>query len=921
MTTARLTQETVEGVLTPTDADARVTQVVAEALTTTGADARVTQVVPEVVRSAAGATARLSQHVVEVVTPSPACYSSGSPHLPVYVFEVRKPPSVDPTEAAVLTPAAGAWHSDLFRVSSAHLPGSQGCMPYLGMPKGRRARIDLLNRKIDKGQLVFSLLDKKDGFDNAQRWVTAFVGNARGLPQLNGCRVIALESLDGGLSFRNFFTGRIQNVSLRGKQWVDITVRDFGEELEMEVFANKPHASVASYAFQGALAPPRTHFAYAWAANTEPPFKSTIQENGGFKHVDVGNDRLEFRALCMQAIAKHFDGFTDGFFFGLGRGQGTITGDKLRARIKRTDTQAEGEFIISLMNVIRTSDSAQNWTIDAIRISALPTTDLNYMAMPPNGTPVEWRVVASQERTSKDAPIYINDVHPVQLIADLVDGKFGPLKADGTVSRSVPRGASFGALLSDQSFLKLRDIVPEKVKLNKYVEDYVLKTSGLGWTWNALGQLELIDLRLKSDLPGGTPTVTDDDLVSTRRGEGWDQSRDDAITRIDATFYKDHNIPVDLGARSGEGFLDVVPSLVGSVEIPLIRLDVSGRALDLGEKIYKIDARTFRAWENDPDYGRAMIQVYLAALKELALAVKAPFSSGATRFALACRRGTAGDRMPGDLILYNISVLPNASTNKRGGTRIGRVLGREEEGNAIRIECIDMGLDVKATEPAVFTLTAVMPDAVDIAVTLNASGEPVVVDLNLTDATIGSAPPEADRGWRPAFGYEIVASGTYRVTGLQMERRVHGRARSLPMGNDFDRKQPSPWLTTGTSFASLIGTLNAPTGLTVSSITKFSAVVSWTLGAGSSDYPVEILLNEGGTPAWTIQHRYALLAAGTTRITLLGLAGPSILHTFGIRHVVPASGAQSAIATTTITTTTTATKAPMPNSLERITGV
>lgn len=834
-----------------------------------------------------------------------------STYLPVYTLEVRVAPSVDATEATVLTPATGAWHSDPFKACTTHLAGY---VPYLQVPRGRRGRINLLERTLDKGQLRFSLMDKRDGFDNLKRWVTAFVGNNAGLNQLNGCRVITRESLDGGATFTDFFTGRIRHVGQRGKLWIDLDVRDFGDDLEMEVFANRPHSSI-TYAFQGALSPIRLPQSYAWAENSEPPFRSTIQVDGSITYVDVGVDRRQLRGLCTLGVAKHFDGFQDFFLVSGSRGSGNISGDKLRLKLKRTDTSAEGEFQVRQVVVEKDAGTAQNWMIWRVAIEALPTTDANYLAMPPNTTPVEWRMVATQEKTSDNAPIFVSDVHPVQYLADLVDGKFGPLKVDGSVSRKVERGSTWAALIADQTFLKMRDIVPKAFKLNKYAEDHILKIAELAWTWNSSGALELVDLRTKSTLPADTPKVTDDDLLSTRRGEGWDQDADDAVTRVDAIFYKDRELPLDLSAHQGAGFVDIRPALVGSVDIPVIRLDFSPRALDLGEKIWKIDARTYRAWENDPDFGRMMMVVYLAALKQISHNIKTPFASGATRMTALFRRGSPGDRMPGDLLLYDISVFPNAQTNMRGGTRLARVVGREEDGNGVRVEFVDLSVETQATVPAALSLIAVMPDAVDIAVTLNASSEPVQIDLAVTPTN--SLPAETSTLWRPAFGHDTVSSGTFRVGDLQEENFVFARARTVPRG-DFNRKRPSAYITS--SSISLVGTLNAPTGLSVTSIERTSAVVSWTLGAGSSGYHVELYLNEGTAPGtWTEEYRFAILPPGTSSFRIFGLAGPSVAHAFAIRHVALDSGAVSAFATTTITTGSgTAPKAPAPRGITKV---
>src|ERR1051326_7846401 len=94
---------------------------------------------------------------------------------PVYRATVYAPKSTDATEATVLTPVSGAPHGDAFKVATAE--GVSGFKSYMGMPSGRRGRIDVLSKKTDTGEISFEVLDQRTtpGGSNAQRWVTAFV--------------------------------------------------------------------------------------------------------------------------------------------------------------------------------------------------------------------------------------------------------------------------------------------------------------------------------------------------------------------------------------------------------------------------------------------------------------------------------------------------------------------------------------------------------------------------------------------------------------------------------------------------------------------------------------------------------------------------------------------------------------------------
>src|SRR5439155_25189 len=64
---------------------------------------------------------------------------------------------IDPSETTLLTPIAGAPHSDPFKIATR--TGISGFQPYMGLPSGRRGRIDLLSKKTDVGEITFDIID------------------------------------------------------------------------------------------------------------------------------------------------------------------------------------------------------------------------------------------------------------------------------------------------------------------------------------------------------------------------------------------------------------------------------------------------------------------------------------------------------------------------------------------------------------------------------------------------------------------------------------------------------------------------------------------------------------------------------------------------------------------------------------------
>lgn len=170
--------------------------------------------------------------------------------LPVYRLTIYASMAVDPTEATILSPIAGAPHSDQFKIATSE--GIAGFKPYLGMPSGRRGRIDLMSKKTDTGEISFDILDARVvvGGSNANRWVTAFVGDSSQLPQFTRLKVLVEESLDGGITWVNFWTGRVTKLGMKGasRTIMQLTIRDLSADMTFDAFVGMPHELVRTTA-------------------------------------------------------------------------------------------------------------------------------------------------------------------------------------------------------------------------------------------------------------------------------------------------------------------------------------------------------------------------------------------------------------------------------------------------------------------------------------------------------------------------------------------------------------------------------------------------------------------------------------------------------------------------------------------------
>lgn len=165
-------------------------------------------------------------------------------YRPAYRLTLFASRLVDPSETTILSPVAGAPHSDPFKITT--LANLSGWKPYLWFPKGRRGRTDLLSKKTDTGELTVQILDARVGLpsDNASRWVTAFIGDSTGAMRLGGYRALVEESLDGGQTWASFFVGRTFGLQLQGRLNYVLTIRDIAQDLQRKVFVGKPHAAI-----------------------------------------------------------------------------------------------------------------------------------------------------------------------------------------------------------------------------------------------------------------------------------------------------------------------------------------------------------------------------------------------------------------------------------------------------------------------------------------------------------------------------------------------------------------------------------------------------------------------------------------------------------------------------------------------------
>lgn len=827
-----------------------------------------------------------------------------TPIQPVFRLTVYAPSNEDPTETTVLRPIGGAAHSDAFVVTTKQ--GISGSQPYLGLIKGRQGSLDVVTKRITTGNLSIPVFNPRvtAGGSNAVRWSDAFIGDAKGRTRLKGCKFLLERSLDAGSTFAPYFAGRIRNTATSRPLWWDLDCKDYADDLNRKVFVGAPHSSI-TYAANASLVPIGVSQAYA-NFDVTAPLRASLSWSGdaGVLKFDASQspvlglvtktakDGQSISSASLRIIKATKSGGGVGYFKWVRGGSYTLFGSPL-------DGTIETEI-----------PDTSHRRYSQILVTPLPTTDARYTSA--SGWTTDLTCIAFLDGPpSTELPLLVNDVHPVQYLADLFDGKFSLFPGTTTLRPlAVRESSSWAALIADPSFGTMRDIVTAASKANDYAEKYICQRYNLAYRINASGQVVLIDLRRTASLTAAV-SLTDDDLVADVEPT-WNDSRDGAITAVQVTYYIDAVISdADLLAAP-DIYPALPPTMIRTTANDALILNDLTTYRDVGEKIIKIDARGSRFADGEVSAAGALRSDELD--KEIRAAVGdflKPFASGTVTQPITYRLlGNAAGVYPGTYASITHAKLPNPATNQRGGGRLVLCLSRNDTDARIAIEWLDCGANTSAGVPTISSIAAsAAPFALDVAVLLDAAGDAAEIWTAVTATGVGTRPAESAASWR--FAGNLTASGTLRASPLPTGSRIWVRARS--QGDSASLKIPSAWVfPSGSGYVDLTAATTS-SGLTASNIKANRVDLAWTLGDAS--LAVEVYGVAGTVPGtWTSDMLLQTLAPGTLN-TRIGFLVAATQYSFGV-CVRDASGGRSAMATATLTTTSTYGIAPAPVLLD-----
>jgi hypothetical protein len=838
---------------------------------------------------------------------------------PQYRMELRR------ADGSVLTPRAGVYHQEPFQVTTERNPPA-GWRPFLFAPRGRRGSMDPKSCHTEIGEMVARLLDHRWGEGNFKRWVTAYIGDMQGRYQLRGLRALFYESLDNGATFAPYFTGKVAETlapdhSTSGPV-LELAVKDFRVEEFRRIFTGAPHR-LADYARPAPVwpigVPEMRADGSGWSGLTPTPMGfAYVGETQGTALVCYTYDAVrgqpskinkEYRDRVTRALASLADLRESNSDLSKAAGREICT--HLRARVRKAGGQT-GLMIVTPVRV-----DAQPY--DAAKPSPLymyrKTGRLHSFGLTPlpEGHPQRitlamWEAFSVQLESSgpatEGAPILIDSVHPARLWRDINRGYFGdldPMTGEVAFTPIDTDGVSFDAAeLLPLRKLRFRADSPQIIQ--SFLESEVFKPSRIAARVNGSGRVYPVDLNLRED-PDTLPRIRGGaagDIVGTPT---WSQGRDLVtvvrvlIPRIG--FQDEVTLELQEG-RETPGIIEapgagVYVRPVGKgilsprfTDLPLATETITANGLDFrGQEYVYEPTGTY-----DDETGAETYKQIPLDPEELFRYVAAPyialFGDGASYLDLETRRtGPCADLWPGMSRVIEAPPNPDPATLMRGGPRVMLCLDREENGPTLRFRCIDLGEASVAVPPVITALRAHAADparAVELDLTLNALGEPALIEVALTAWSENVRPSANDPRWIVALDSIVVKQGGAHVLrNSSAGMRVWVRART-----QLPTKLDSVWAYPPGAGYLDTGALLSPFGLVIVARTGTTAELRFN-PAGQGNV-IEVFLHAGAqAPKWLPEHRVTTLPANSVQYVIEGLT-PLSNYVVGLRHIDGRSG-------------------------------
>lgn len=831
------------------------------------------------------------------------------------------------TGSTVLTPAPGAIHTDPFAITTLSSGSLSGYAPYMRPPRGNRGQLDVRTGRSTVGTYTVDVLDKRTATSNANRWVTAFIGDNNSKLTIIGKKAVIEETVDGGSNWKPFFIGRVNSFNLTSPLVYSIEIGDPLELLKQKIFEIEPGVSYTSFK---SLLP---------TGYTKPVTNldsgSSIQLTTGLNVAQVrssgatANDRwLKFD---QASVNRNDNAWSYGVISpaAIGNVFNVLAGQNpFRCLILSGSTYRTYQ-VRTLQTPAKTNSELTVQPIEQINIIALPTNDPLYSPITDiKTTDVNlkvWVYRLLDESEDKLGIFYLNET-PYNILRDIMDGKFFnrglELQSGSTTvyidnSVKIPYdSASIASMESINPLPKMLYKIEQPETAVDFIEKHICQPFSLGYTFiptasgaNIYNAFKLFSTKQ----PTTTSSVTYDNtnIISSDRN---DWSSNEPLLFVKGTFYVENLVGGRFAVRrtgtTGDSANNPIQTIIGQTLVGLTE------ATDSSYKGMEVDMIGLRGvnnslltlgqgtMENVPAFQYTQGKA-LRYIQDIYNRHKA--GNPAVNISIA-RSGsgiTVVEPNIGDFVLVSEDVLPNQATHVRGGSRIYQVISKNDVGASIDLSLLDSGINATMNQPSFGAVTSPSLNIISSSITTT---DDALVEVEYAAVSSGSTlPASTSNSWLMYQAIAISAS-TYQlqIPSMPEGRTIYLRARSVtPDAGNL--KLPSSYVY---SSGSTLNNIPAVAGVTVTNITDRSARVNWT--STSDFYPIEVLL---ASPTGTPNTSLTVLPPSSSIYQLTGLnLNTSPSHSVGIRYVDDVRGF-GPITTASFVATGTATTLDAPAAL------
>lgn len=804
------------------------------------------------------------------------------------------------TGSTVLTPASGAIHSEPFEVTTLPSGSLAGYAPYMRPPRGNRGQLDIRTGRSTVGTYTVDVLDKRTETANANRWVTAFIGDTNSKLTIIGKKAIIEETVDDGSNFKPFFVGRVNSINLTSPLVYSIEIGDPLELLKQKIFEIEPTVDYTS--FKSLLPNGYTK------PVTNLDSGSAIQLTDGLNVYEVRDGTNERWLYFDQASINRNDNAWSygnispmalGNFFQTIAGQNPfrcliLSGSTYRTyqvKFLRTPAKTNSQLSVQKIQSVTIMELPENDPLYS-SITEITTSDVNLKV---------WVYRLLDETGDNLGAFYLNET-PYNILRDIMDGKFfnrGLELQSGSSTTYLDNSikiafdsASIAAMETEHPLPKMLYKIEQPETAVDFIEKHICQPFSLGYTFiptssggNFVNAFKLFSTKQPTVAPSVTYNNTN--IISS---DSNDWSSNEPLLYVKGTYYTENLVGGRFAVRragtAGASTNDIIQTIIGQTIVGLTEVtDSSYKGMDvdmIGVRGVNNSLITSGqgTMENVPAFQYTQGKA-LRYIQDIYNRNKAGNPAVSISIARSGSGVTVTEAAIGDFVLVSGDVLPNQATHIRGGTRIYQVVSKNDIGASVDLSLLDSGINATMNTPSFGAVTSPLANLVSSSITTT---DNALVEIEYAVVQSGSAQPAPTSNSWLMFQAIPISASTHQleIDSMPEGRTIFLRARSVTPDSG-DLKLPSSYV-----FSSGVTLQDIPaiTGVTVTNITTRSAVVNWT--NTNTFYSIEVLL---ASPAGVPDTSIIVLSPESDIFQLLGLdKNSSTSHTVGVRYIDDLSG-------------------------------